>query len=66
VAIISSGRYNTYRHPRPEILERYKLAGVLTMDTAKLGAIELHLKAKYPIGIHHFSRGKLENLWYTW
>jgi competence protein ComEC len=41
IALISSGFQNRFRHPRPEVLERYRNAGVLAVNTVDTGWAEL-------------------------
>jgi competence protein ComEC len=41
IALISSGFQNRFRHPRPEVLERYRNAGVQTVNTVDTGWAEL-------------------------
>ncbi|MFZ9934595.1 MAG: ComEC/Rec2 family competence protein [Arenimonas sp.] len=41
VALISSGFQNRFRHPRPEVLERYRNAGAQTVNTVDSGWAEL-------------------------
>ena len=41
IALISSGFQNRFRHPRPEVLERYRHAGALVVNTVDTGWAEL-------------------------
>lgn len=41
IALISSGFQNRFRHPRPDVLERYRNAGVHTVNTVDTGWAEL-------------------------
>lgn len=41
VALISSGFQNRFRHPRPDVLERYRNAGAQTVNTVYSGWAEL-------------------------
>ncbi len=42
VAIVSAGRSNTFGHPAPEVVDRYRAAGAEILRTDRDGAIEVH------------------------
>ena len=42
-ALITRGRHNAFGHPHPQVLERYRAAGVEVHDTALDGALHLRL-----------------------
>ncbi len=39
LAIVSAGRTNPFGHPAPDVVERYREAGALVLETARAGAI---------------------------
>lgn len=41
--LISRGRSNSFGHPHPQVLERYRRHGLAIHDTARHGALRLHL-----------------------
>ncbi len=45
VALISAGYRNRFGHPHPGVLDRYRDAGIQTVNTAEAGAIEVSLSA---------------------
>ena len=42
-AIVSVGLYNSFRHPRPEVMRRYASAGIWTQRTDLAGAVSFYL-----------------------
>lgn len=44
-ALVSSGHGNRFGHPRADVLERWRLAGARTHDTAQDGALQVRLGA---------------------
>ena len=42
-AVVSSGFYNPFRHPRPEVMERYAAAHIRTYRTDLAGAVSFYL-----------------------
>lgn len=48
LAVVSAGWRNRFGHPRPEVVERYREAGVPLLNTAEAGAIQL----RFPAGTH--------------
>ncbi|MEO8746476.1 MAG: DNA internalization-related competence protein ComEC/Rec2 [Rhodanobacter sp.] len=44
-AVVSAGWRNRFRHPRPEVVARYREAGVPLLNTAELGAVPLEFPA---------------------
>ena len=44
-AIASSGYDNRFRHPRPEVVERWHLAGAEVENTADTGAVRVRMTA---------------------
>jgi competence protein ComEC len=40
-ALVPAGYRNRYGHPKPEVVQRYKDAGSVVLNTADTGAIEL-------------------------
>ena len=44
-AIASSGYDNRFRHPRPEVVERWRLAGAEVANTADTGAVRVRMLA---------------------
>jgi competence protein ComEC len=45
-AVVSAGRYNSFRHPRPEVMQRYADAHVHTYRTDLSGAVSFFLDGK--------------------
>lgn len=45
-ALVSTGFGNRFRHPKPEVLERWRRAGARTADTAAGGALRIGLRAR--------------------
>jgi competence protein ComEC len=41
LALVSAGAHNTFGHPHPEVLERYRTAGALVLRTDRDGTIEV-------------------------
>ena len=41
LAVVSAGYRNSYGHPAPEVLARYRERGIGVINTAALGAIDL-------------------------
>ncbi len=66
LGIVSTGRYNPYHHPRPEILKRYTQQGIPLLDTGQVGAVEITFYPQEAFQTRLFNQGKIENLWYTW
>jgi len=50
-ALISAGYRNPHRHPRPEVVERYRAAGARTVNTAEQGAVTLTWAAGEPVTV---------------
>ncbi|MFZ5841691.1 MAG: DNA internalization-related competence protein ComEC/Rec2 [Pseudomonadota bacterium] len=48
-ALISAGYRNPHRHPRPEVVERYRAAGAQILNTAEQGAVTLTWSAGEPV-----------------
>jgi len=45
MAVISDGRHNSFKHPRPEVLRRLGAAGARTFRTDELGPVTFYLDA---------------------
>ncbi len=45
-AVVSAGFYNAFRHPRPEVMERYAASHVTTYRTDLDGAVSFYLDGK--------------------
>ena len=45
-AVVSAGFYNPFRHPRPEVMERYAASHVTTYRTDLAGAVSFYLDGK--------------------
>lgn len=45
-AVVSSGFYNPFRHPRPEVMERYAESHIITYRTDVAGAVSFYLDGK--------------------
>lgn len=45
LAVVSAGWRNRFGHPRPEVVERYRQAGVPLLNTAQTGAIRIRFPA---------------------
>jgi competence protein ComEC len=45
-AVVSAGFYNAFRHPRPEVMERYAAAHIVTYRTDLAGAVSFYLDGK--------------------
>jgi competence protein ComEC len=45
-AVVSAGFYNTFRHPRPEVMERYATSHITTYRTDLAGAVSFYLDGK--------------------
>jgi competence protein ComEC len=45
-AVVSAGFYNTFRHPRPEVMERYAASHITTYRTDLAGAVSFYLDGK--------------------
>ncbi len=42
-AVVSAGYYNTFRHPRPEVMHRFAERNVRTFRTDLAGAVSFYL-----------------------
>jgi competence protein ComEC len=42
-AVVSVGFYNSFRHPRPEVMQRYAGAHIITYRTDLAGAVSFYL-----------------------
>jgi len=47
-AVVSAGWRNRFGHPRPEVLQRYAVAGVPVFNTAVDGAVQIEFPAAAP------------------
>ncbi len=66
-AIVTTGRYNVYRHPRPEVLARYQALGIPVIDTGQRGAVELFFRRGKSTSYRVLGdQGLLEKIWYDW
>ncbi len=45
-AVVSAGFYNPFRHPRPEVMERYAASHITTYRTDLVGAVSFYLDGK--------------------
>ena len=45
-AVVSAGYYNSFRHPRPEVMARFADAHVITYRTDLAGAVSFYLEGK--------------------
>lgn len=45
-AVVSVGFYNSFRHPRPEVMQRYTAAHITTYRTDLAGAVSFYLDGK--------------------
>jgi len=45
-AVVSVGFYNSFKHPRPEVMQRYTLAHITTYRTDLAGAVSFYLDGK--------------------
>ena len=45
-AVVSVGFYNPFRHPRPEVMERYAESHIITYRTDLAGAVTFYLNGK--------------------
>ncbi len=45
-AVVSAGFYNPFRHPRPEVMERYAASRITTYRTDLAGAVSFYLDGK--------------------
>jgi competence protein ComEC len=45
-AVVSAGYYNPFRHPRPEVMERYAASRITTYRTDLAGAISFYLDGR--------------------
>ena len=45
-AVVSVGLYNSFKHPRPEVMQRYAEAHVETFRTDLVGAVSFYLDGK--------------------
>lgn len=45
-AVVSAGYYNYFRHPRPEVMERYAASHITTYRTDLAGAVSFYLDGK--------------------
>ncbi|MBA2239477.1 MAG: MBL fold metallo-hydrolase, partial [Lysobacter sp.] len=60
-ALLSTGHGNRFGHPRPDVLQRWRLAGAQTHDTATGGALQVRMGAA---GIHLETRRRAHpRLW---
>ncbi|MDA1092547.1 MAG: DNA internalization-related competence protein ComEC/Rec2 [Acidobacteria bacterium] len=41
VAVVSAGRANAFGHPAPEVVQRYRQAGAVVLETARDGAVTM-------------------------
>ena len=45
-AVVSVGFYNSFKHPRPEVMQRYADAHIPTYRTDLAGAVSFYLDGK--------------------
>ena len=45
-AVVSAGFYNSFRHPRPEVMQRYAVSHITTYRTDLAGAVSFYLDGK--------------------
>ncbi len=50
-ALVAAGYKNRFKHPRPDIVERYKNVGVKIINTAESGAISITVNSDYGISV---------------
>ena len=41
IAVFSAGRYNTYGHPAPETMERFRAVGAQIYRTDRMGTVRI-------------------------
>lgn len=61
VALLSTGHGNRFRHPKPEIVERWQRGGAQVWDTARNGAVQVRIDAD---GVHVFGRRERHFRWW--
>ena len=62
-ALVSAGYRNRFRHPRPDIVERYRLLGAKIMNTAESGAISIYFDDKSGISVPKSYRNQHHHYW---
>jgi len=62
VAIISVGRYNMYKHPSPEVINRYDIAGIPLFRTDRDGQVVVEAGENYITVSNYFSPGSVLSL----
>lgn len=62
-ALVSAGYRNRFRHPRPDIVERYQALGVEVMNTAVSGAISIYFDDESGISVPKSYRNQYHHYW---
>ncbi|MCW8955696.1 MAG: DNA internalization-related competence protein ComEC/Rec2 [Gammaproteobacteria bacterium] len=62
-ALVSAGYRNRFRHPRPDIIERYRSLGAEIMNTAVSGAISIYFDDKSGISVPKRYRNQHHHYW---
>lgn len=62
-AIVSAGYKNKFQHPRPEVLQKYRLSGVKVFNTAEQGAIHINLHSESELSEPESFRNQASHYW---
>ncbi|MFW2373208.1 MAG: DNA internalization-related competence protein ComEC/Rec2 [Gammaproteobacteria bacterium] len=62
-ALVSAGYRNRFRHPQPDIVQRYRSLGTKVMNTATSGAISIYFDDKSGISVPKSYRNQHHHYW---
>lgn len=63
LALVSAGWHNRFGHPHPDVVARYRDAGVTLRNTARAGAIRLDFPAHGPVSVSAGERRRQRRYW---
>ena len=65
LVIFSAGHANSYRHPRPEVVERFQRLGSAMHMTGHEGALTLHIDPETGVGAVQAWRSWRPRYWWA-
>ncbi len=65
IVLFATGYKNRFRHPKKEIVERYKRRGIKLWNTAEVGAISFKLSPKIGISEPSLARETMRRYWHN-